>query len=321
MSHPTSADDGHARLLLRQELANLTTESSDESMRDLDLRDTDALVLAMNEQDQLVPGAVRHAAPEIGRAVDSIATRMKRGGRLIYMGAGTSGRLGVLDASECPPTFGTDPSLVVGLIAGGGAAIHTAAESAEDSDESGARDLEALRISPEDSVVGLSASGRTPYVIGGLNYANSVGALTVAVACNRGSKIGAIAAVPIELVLGSEFLAGSTRLKAGSAQKMVLNMLSTLTMIRLGKTYGNIMIDLSATNEKLTARAELTVMSVTGASVETAAAAIADANGSVKEAVLAILGELPSPEARRLLDVHDGHLRAALQAPSADLVE
>ena len=314
-------DDGQQPLSLRQELAALTTESVDETMHDLDLKNTAALVLAMNAHDQLVPIAVRRAAPSITRAVDAITERMQRGGRLIYIGAGTPGRLGILDASECPPTFGTDPSLVVGLIAGGAEAIRTAVEGAEDSGELGARDLEGLRLNLNDAVVGISASGRTPYVLGALTFANQSGALTVSVACNHGSKIGAIAQIPIEMMLGPEFLAGSTRLKAGTAQKLVLNMLSTLTMIRLGKTFGNLMVDLEATNQKLIARAEQTVMSVTGVTANAATDAIREAGGSVKEAILAILADLSAPEAHELLQLHAGSLRAALRDAATSITE
>lgn len=313
MSKSSKHYDASARRALRQELAGLVTESIDESMRDLDLRSTDELVLAMNREDQVVPGAVQRAAPNIRRAVDAITDRMGRGGRLIYIGAGTSGRLGVLDASECPPTFGTDPSLVVGVIAGGDVAIRTAVEEAEDDEESGATDLERLGLRADDAVVGISASGRTPYVIGALSFARKVGALTIAVACNRGSQIGAIVEIPIEVLLGPEFLAGSTRLKAGSAQKLVLNMLSTLTMIKLGKTFGNIMVDLKATNRKLDARAQATVMSITGVSADAAAEAISNAKGAVKEAVFAILTGLPAAEAHELLLRHGGRLRPALR--------
>ena len=312
-NRPKNYDD-ESRTALRAELAELTTEAVDESMRNLDMRPTDALVLAMNAQDQTVSEAVARVAPVIALAIDAITARMREGGRLIYIGAGTSGRLGILDASECPPTFSTDPSLVVGVIAGGDVAIRTAVEGAEDDEEAGARDLQALSLAPKDVVVGISASGRTPYVAGAIQFANAANALTVAVACNSGSKIGALAQLAIEVVVGPEFLAGSTRLKAGTAQKLVLNMLSTLTMVRLGKTYGNIMVDLKVTNEKLSARAERTIMSVTGVPALQATSALADAGGSVKEAIFAIMTGLPAESARDGLTLYCGHLRNALEA-------
>jgi len=302
---------------LRLELAELTTESVDRSMRDLDLRPTADLVLAMNAQDALVPEAVRAAAPDIARAVDGITERMLRGGRLVYIGAGTSGRLGVLDASECPPTFDTDPSLVVGIIAGGDVALRTAVEAAEDAAAQGRAALEEIGLGPDDTVVGIAASGRTPYVIGALEHAVEVGALTVALACNAGSKSGEIADIAIEVVVGPEFIAGSTRLKSATAQKLVLNMLSTLTMVRLGKTYGNVMIDLRATNEKLRARAQRTVMTVTGSDVDRTSVALDAADGSVKVAALMLLAGITAPEAQARLEAADGYLRAALDGSSA----
>jgi N-acetylmuramic acid 6-phosphate etherase len=299
---------------LRAELSLLSTETVDESLRDLDLRSTVDMVAAMNAQDRTVPDAVAAATPAIAAAIDDIVERMSAGGRLIYIGAGTSGRLGVLDASEVPPTFGTDPGFVVGIMAGGPTAITSAVEGAEDDEGAGARDLQAIDLQPTDVVVGLSASGRAPYVAGALGYAGSVGALTVAVACNRGSRIGALATHPIEVVVGGEFVAGSTRLKAGTAQKLVLNMISTLTMVRLGKTFGNVMVDLKVSNEKLRARAERTIISVTDATGERAAAALVDADGSVKEAILAIRAGITPSRARELLAEHGGFLRAALDA-------
>jgi N-acetylmuramic acid 6-phosphate etherase len=306
------ADD--TRAPLRAELAALTTESHDATAADLDRHATAELVRRMNEQDQLVAHAVARAVPAITAAIDAIVNRLRDGGRLIYIGAGTSGRLGVLDASECPPTFGTDPSLVLGLIAGGDHAIRSAVEGAEDDEDGGRDDLRRVQLTPGDVVVGISASGRTPYVLGALQYANATGALTVGIACNAGSALGALTEHPLEIVVGSEFLTGSTRLKAGTAQKMVLNMLTTVTMIRLGKTYGNIMVDLRATNEKLRARAERAIMAVTGVPAGTAAAALAQSDGSAKEAMLALLAGIPAKSAGRRLEQHNGFLRAALEA-------
>jgi N-acetylmuramic acid 6-phosphate etherase len=302
---------------LRRELEGLTTEAVDAALSDLDLRSTQELVLLMNAEDARVPAAVREAAPAIAAAVDAITARMRRGGRLIYLGAGTSGRLGVLDASECPPTFGVDPAQVVGVIAGGDRALRNSVEAAEDASGEGRDSVDGLGVGPDDAVVGIAASGRTPYVVGALARARERGALTIAVACNAGSRIGAVADIAIEAVVGPEFIAGSTRLKSGTAEKLVLNMLSTLTMVRLGKTYGNVMIDVRATNEKLRARAQRTVMTVTGCGADEAAAALGAASGSAKTAALMVLSGVGAAEAESLLARHDGILRAALAAAVA----
>jgi N-acetylmuramic acid 6-phosphate etherase len=302
-----------ARERLRAELSTLATEAVMEDRRDLDTLSTDRLVALMNEQDHGVPAAVARALPAVASAIDDIAERMLRGGRLIYIGAGTPGRLGVLDASECPPTFNVDPSLVVGVIAGGDRAIRTAVENAEDDAEGGAGALREIGLTSQDAVVGISASGRTPYVVGALEYAHGIGALTVAVACNADSAIGRAADHAIEVVVGAEVIAGSTRLKAGTAQKLVLNMISTITMIRLGKTYGNIMVDLRVTNEKLRARAERAVMLVTDCTVAEAANALTLSGGSVKTAILMLLRGLDAAEARAALGAAQS-LRAALEA-------
>lgn len=298
---------------LRRELGDLTTEAVDGSMNDLDLRSTHDLVRAMNEQDALVPAAIASVESVIAEAVDRIAERMRRGGRLIYLGAGTSGRLGVLDASECPPTFGVDPGRVIGVIAGGEEALTAAIEAAEDSDAQGRAAVTSLGAGADDTVVGIAASGRTPFVIGALRQATAAGSLTIALACNAGSAIGEIADIAIEVVVGPEFIAGSTRLKAGTAQKLVLNMLSTLTMVRLGKTYGNVMIDLQATNNKLLVRAQRTVMTVTGCGLAEAAEALQQAHGSAKVATLMLLAGIDADEAERRLAAHGGVLRSALQ--------
>lgn len=305
-------EDSDPLAALRQELGSLTTEAIEPSMDDLDLRSTEELVRAMNAQDALVAPAVAVAGAAIARAVDGIAPRMRRGGRLIYVGAGTSGRLGVLDASECAPTFGVEPGVVVGLIAGGDDALRGAIEAAEDAIDRGRAAVAELGVGPDDTVVGIAASGRTPFVIGALEQALESGSFTVALACNAGSAIGKIAEVKIEVVVGPEFIAGSTRLKSGTAQKLVLNMLSTLTMVRLGKTYGNIMIDLKASNAKLHARAQRTVMAVTGCSATEAAEALAAADGSAKVATLMLLAAVDADEAERRLEAHAGVLRAAL---------
>ncbi len=309
-TNPIGRSDAFASL--RRELDGLTTEVVDSSMNDLDLRSTEDLARAMNEQDAVVPDAIASVVPAIAEAVDRIAERMRRGGRLIYVGAGTSGRLGVLDASECPPTFGVDPGTVIGVIAGGSGALTAAIEAAEDSDDQGRAAVVSLGARADDTIVGIAASGRTPFVIGALHQAAEVGSLTVALACNAGSAIGEVADIAIEVVVGPEFIAGSTRLKAGTAQKLVLNMLSTLTMVRLGKTYGNIMIDLQATNEKLHVRAQRTVMTVTGCGVAEVTDALEQADGSVKIATLMLLAGIDASEAERRLAAHGGVLRSAL---------
>jgi N-acetylmuramic acid 6-phosphate etherase len=296
---------------VRAELSTLTTEAVNDELRDLDTLPTDRLVALMNEQDHGILTAVAAVVPQISRAIDDIADRLRAGGRLVYIGAGTPGRLGILDASECPPTFNTDPSLVVGIIAGGDTAIRNAIEDAEDDAQGGADALEAIGLNPSDVVVGISASGRTPYVVGALEYARRRQALGVAVACNADSLIGRAAHHAIEVVVGPEFIAGSTRLKAGTAQKLVLNMISTIAMIRLGKTYGNIMVDLRPTNEKLRARAERAVMFVTGRSVAEARQALSRSEGSVKIAILMLSRDLTSEQAAAAL-ANTPSLRAAL---------
>ncbi|MEU0836591.1 N-acetylmuramic acid 6-phosphate etherase [Streptomyces sp. NPDC056231] len=299
---------------LRAELATLTTEAFRPELAEIDRLATLEIARIMNGEDQSVPSAVAARLPEIAAAIDGVAARMARGGRLIYAGAGTAGRLGVLDASECPPTFNTDPSEVVGLIAGGPSAMVTAVEGAEDSKELAAADLDGLDLTPDDTVVGISASGRTPYAIGAVEHARAKGALTIGLSCNADSALGAAAEHPIEVVVGPELLTGSTRLKAGTAQKLVLNMLSTITMIRLGKTYGNLMVDVRASNEKLRARSRRIVSLATGASDPEIEAALAATDGEVKNAILAILGQVDGPTAATLLSASDGHLRAALAA-------
>ena len=299
---------------LHSVLAELSTERVNEAYADLDLLSTRDLVAAMNTEDAAVAPAVALQADAIAAAVDGISERMLRGGRLLYIGAGTPGRLGVLDASEAPPTFGIDPNRIVGIIAGGPTALITAVEGAEDDEDAGRRDVAALDVGENDSLVGISASGRTPYVLAAVAEARRRGAFTVGVACNAASDLGTAAEVGIDVVVGPELLTGSTRLKAGTAQKMVLNMLSTLTMVRLGKTYGNLMVDLKATNEKLVARSERTVMLATGIDAATASRTLAAVDGSVKAAILVHLADLEPIAAVKLLERHDGFLRRALAA-------
>ncbi|MFI8088340.1 N-acetylmuramic acid 6-phosphate etherase [Streptomyces sp. NPDC086080] len=303
--------------VLRAQLESLTTEAHRPELADVDRLPTVEIARLMNREDASVAGAVAGQVPLIAAAIDAVAARMARGGRLVYAGAGTAGRLGVLDASECPPTFNTDPARVVGLIAGGPDAMVTSVEGAEDSRELAESDLAALKLTADDTVVGISASGRTPYAIGAVAYARAHGALTVGLACNRGSALAAAAEHGIEVVVGPEFLTGSTRLKAGTAQKLVLNMLSTITMIRLGKTYGNLMVDVRASNEKLHARSRRIVAQVTGADNEAVERALSATDGEVKNAILVLLAGVDGPTATRLLAESDGHLREALAAAAA----
>ncbi|MEV6292233.1 N-acetylmuramic acid 6-phosphate etherase [Streptomyces sp. NPDC004059] len=297
---------------LRRQLASLTTEAFRPELADIDRLPTLDIARLMNGEDAGVPAAVAAQLPRIAAAIDAVAARMARGGRLVYAGAGTAGRLGVLDASECPPTFNTDPAQVVGLIAGGPEAMVTSVEGAEDSAELARRDLDALGPTPDDTVVGVSASGRTPYAIGAVEHARALGALTIGLACNEHSALAAAAEHGIEVVVGPELITGSTRLKAGTAQKLVLNMLSTITMIRLGKTYGNLMVDVRASNDKLRARSRRIVSLATGASDEEIEKALTESGGEVKNAILALLAEVDGPTAARLLEESGGHLRAAL---------
>ncbi|MET9348687.1 N-acetylmuramic acid 6-phosphate etherase [Streptomyces termitum] len=299
---------------LRAQLATLTTEAFRPELAEIDRLSTLELAGLMNGEDQTVPAAVARELPAIAAAIDATAERMARGGRLLYLGAGTAGRLGVLDASECPPTFNTDPAQVVGLIAGGPGAMVKAVEGAEDSKELAAADLDALGLTADDTVVGISASGRTPYAIGAVEHARAAGALTIGLSCNADSALAAAAEHGIEVVPGPELLTGSTRLKAGTAQKLVLNMISTITMIRLGKTYGNLMVDVRASNEKLQARSRRIVALATGAHDEQIEAALAAAGGEVKNAILIILADVDAATAAERLTAAHGHLRAALHA-------
>ncbi|WP_085830993.1 N-acetylmuramic acid 6-phosphate etherase [Collinsella vaginalis] len=294
------------------DLTELSTEARNPETSRLDEMSPLEIAQAMNREDARAVAAVTEVLPQVAQAIAWTAAALGAGGRIIYMGAGTSGRLGVLDAAECPPTFGVSPNLVVGLIAGGEQAIRVAIEGAEDSPTLGEEDLKALGLTADDVVIGLAASGRTPYVVHGLRYARTQGCKTVAIACNRGSAIGAEAALAIEPVPGPEVLTGSTRLKAGTVQKLVLNMISTATMVGLGKVYGNLMVDVQQTNEKLVTRAQNIVMEATGASRDEAVRALAEAAGSVKVAVVMVLGQMGADAARTALASADGQVRRAL---------
>lgn len=294
-------------------LSHLVSEGRNPETMDIDLLPSLEIVQRINQQDQLVPRAVEKVLPEIALAVDKITEAFKVGGRLIYMGAGTSGRLGVLDASECPPTFGVSDQMVIGLIAGGPDAILKAKEGAEDSLTLGVDDLKSIQFSQKDVVVGIAASGRTPYVIGALEYANEMGATTIALSCNPDSTIADIADIAISPVVGPEALTGSTRLKSGTAQKLVLNMLTTASMIRLGKSYQNLMVDVKATNKKLVARAARIVMQATDCDKNQATSTLEQTDYDVKLAILMILTGMDLPSARKQLHHQDGFLRKAVQ--------
>lgn len=290
----------------------LATEQIDERYRDLDRLSTVDALRALNEAEATVPRAVAAVLPQIAAVVDATAERLAKGGRLLYFGAGTSGRLGAVDAAECPPTFHTDPQQVQGIIAGGLDAMFVAVEGAEDSAELGADSVADLAVGENDVVVGIAASGRTPFVLGAVAAAQRVGALTVGLSCNTGSLLGAAVDLPIEVAVGAEVLAGSTRLKAGSATKQVLNMVSTGTMIRLGKTYGNLMVDLSVTNVKLRDRAERLVMTITGAGADEAASALTASGLRVPVASVMIARKVDRGEAERLLETAGGRLSVVL---------
>lgn len=284
-------------------LENLTTERRNENTMGLDEMSVKEALQKMNQEDQKVAMAVGQELAAIEPVVEAIIKSFNQGGRLIYMGAGTSGRLGVLDAAECVPTFGVEPEMVQGLIAGGQKAMTVAVEGAEDSKELGRQDLVDLKLSANDIVVGIAASGRTPYVIGGLEYATTVGAATATVACNKNAEISKYAQMPIEVDAGPEFLTGSTRLKSGTAQKLILNMLSTISMIGIGKVYNNLMVDVKPTNEKLVERSKRIIMEATGCRYEVAELKFVEAEENVKLAIVMILTDSTKEEAtQKLID-------------------
>ncbi len=297
---------------MMEKLEELTTELPNEETQQLDRLSVREILRLMNEEDKKVPFAVERVLDQVADAVELIAASLENGGRLFYFGAGTSGRLGILDASECPPTFGTDPELVQGVIAGGPAAMVRAIEGAEDSPELGRQDVHTYGVKAGDVVVGIAASGRTPYVIGALREARRLNAATIALSCNEHAVIDAFADVAINVVVGPEVLTGSTRLKAGTAQKLVLNMLTTATMIKLGKVYGNLMVSVQATNVKLRERVKRIVMEVTGASYAEAERLAELANGDAKTAIVMKLTGRGAEEARRLLDEAGGRIRDVL---------
>ncbi len=296
------------------DLKGLTTEERNPNSRELDTLDTLALVRLFNAEDAKVAEAVAAVAPSIARAIDVIADRLEKGGRLIYIGAGTSGRLGVLDASECPPTFNAAPEQVIGLIAGGRPALVASIEAAEDSPEAGAAELRNISLNHLDVVVGIAASGRTPYVLGALDESRATGAFTIGFSCNEQAEICRHADLCITPIVGPEVLTGSTRMKAGTATKMVLNMLTTGAMVRLGKTFGNLMIDVRATNAKLVERSIGIVQEICACSRTSAQEVLQQCDGEVKRAVLAQLAGVSADEARSRLQEANGRLRDALRS-------
>ncbi len=291
----------------------MTTESRNPDTMDLDTMTTLEVVTAMNREDAKVPAAITPVLPQIAAAADWAIESLRNGGRVFYLGAGTSGRLGVIDAAECPPTFGVSPDKIIGLIAGGKTAMLDAVEGAEDSLTLAEEELKSYALSNKDLVIGIAASGRTPYVLGGLEYAKSLGCRTVGISCNPSSQVGRCADLAIEVSVGPEVLTGSTRLKAGTAQKMILNMISTSAMVGLGKAYQNLMVDVMQTNEKLRRRAEKIVMEATGADQEQARKTIDEAGGNAKTAIVMILAGCGAEEAKQRLEKADGHVRGAIQ--------
>lgn len=296
----------------KSDTASLATEATNPNSAAIDRMSALEIASVMNAEDATVAAAVERELAPIAAAMTAIAARLRSGGRLVYVGAGTSGRMGALDAMECPPTFNLPPATIAACVAGGPSALTQSAEDQEDNAEAGAAALAALGISSGDVVVGIAASGRTPYVLGAVNVANAAGALVIGLVCNADTPLASLANIMIAPIVGPEVIAGSTRLKAGTAQKMVLNMLSTGAMVLLGKTYGNLMVDVQATNTKLHSRALDIVQRVTGVSHAEASRFLTDANGETKTAIVMARAGLTSDEARSLLARHQSNLRSAL---------
>ncbi|MGX4583101.1 N-acetylmuramic acid 6-phosphate etherase [Paenibacillus chitinolyticus] len=299
---------------MKENIHSLTTEQQNPRTRQLDQRSALDIVTLINQEDLTVAETVRQVLPAVAEAVDWITQRLSAGGRLFYFGAGTSGRLGILDASECPPTYGTDPKLIQGIIAGGPDAILKAVEGAEDSEQLGRDDADACGVSSKDVVVGIAASGRTPYVIGAMKRAREQGAKVIALCNNHGTPMAAIADLAIEPVVGPEVVLGSTRMKAGTAQKMVLNMLTTASMVRLGKVYDNLMVDVQPSNYKLVERAKRLIAMATGSDSEEISRAYVESQGHVKTAIVMILAKMSYEEASRRLQETGGKVRMAVES-------
>lgn len=299
---------------LLNELEQMLSEGRNSNTMDIDLLSTEEILDKINQEDQKVAVVIKQAIPNIARAVDAIVFAFKQGGRLIYIGAGTSGRMGIIDAVECLPTFSVPETMIIGIIAGGEKAIQRAVEGAEDNQQTAIDDLKKIEFCSADILVGIAASGRTPYVISALKYANQKGATTVALSCNPNSAIAKEADIEICAAVGAEVLTGSTRMKSGTAQKLILNMLSTASMIRFGKTYENLMVDVNASNEKLYARAIRIVMQATGCNESEASEALDEAANEAKVAILMILTNTKAPQAIKMLATHSGFLREAVQS-------
>lgn len=295
---------------LLQTLTQLVTEQRNPNSMDLDQLSALEIVQLMNNEDKQVPLAIEKCLPQIAQTVEKIVAAFQSGGRLIYIGAGTSGRLGVLDASECPPTFGVSPEMVKGIIAGGDKALRNPIEGAEDNPQAGMNDLQSIDFSAKDVLVGLAASGRTPYVMGALHYAKSLGATTISIASNPNCAMSQLSDIAIETVVGAEVLTGSSRLKSGTAQKLVLNMLTTASMVLIGKCYQNLMVDVQASNQKLIARAVRIVMQATDCSKSEAESVLQAADNHAKLAIMMILANVKRAEAERLLAENHGRIRS-----------
>lgn len=293
-------------------LENLTTERRNEDTLNLDKLSIIETVTKMNQEDEKVIAAIDKKKESIAAVIEQVVKSLKNGGRLFYFGAGTSGRLGILDAAECVPTFSTDPELVQGIIAGGESAMTVAVEGAEDSITLAEEDFRERGLTDKDIVIGISASGRTPYVIGGLKYAAEVGATTASISCNENAEISTFASFPIEVTAGPEILTGSTRLKSGTLQKLILNMISTISMVHLGKVYGNLMVDVKPTNEKLVERAKNIIVEATGCTKEEATHYFEDSDEQVKLAIIRILTKTSKEEGLALLEANDGFIRKAV---------
>jgi N-acetylmuramic acid 6-phosphate etherase len=295
------------------DISKISTEKRNIKTKNIDLVSTREILELINNEDKTVPLAVEKVIDQIAKVVDVVTDAFTNGGRLFYIGAGTSGRLGVLDASECPPTFGVGEDLVVGIIAGGDSALRTAIEGIEDSKAAAVMDLEKHHLNKNDVLVGIAASGRTPYVVGGIEYANKIGCKTACVTTSSDSEIASIAKYPIEAITGAEPLTGSTRMKSGTAQKLILNMITTASMVKIGKVYENLMIDVQMNNDKLISRAQIIVTEVTGVSTEVAQKYL-DKYGSVKFAIFAIMSKVEDPKKiEELLDRHHGNIRESLK--------
>ena len=293
-------------------MKKMTTETPNTASENLDCMSALEIVTLMNQEDAKIAPAIKSQLPAIAKAVELCVSSLEKGGRIIYMGAGTSGRLAAIDAAECPPTFGVSKDTVIGLIAGGNQIEISLTNDKEDSPECGKADLQSVGLTGKDTVIGIAASGRTPYVIGGLDYATEKGCNTVSIACNGNSVIGKHASVAIEVIVGSEVLTGSTRLRAGTCQKMILNMISTASMVRTGKVYKNLMVDVVQTNEKLVLRAQNILIEATGIAREEAVSILKKAGGSVKKAIVMVIASCSAEEAEKRLEKARGHVREAI---------